>query len=429
MTDNNYRMIQNDRRPFVSRLASGYKGVAILLLNTLVLYACLNLFLGLVIQIRHASRASGADVSDPVTSKWGADVLDQVYPDIDRDRRGQMLLECWNRPFVYGDFTHFKERPWNGKYVNVTDDGYRKSVDQGPWPPSSENLNVFVFGGSTTFGYGQPDELTLPSFLQQALAAHTKRKVSVYNFGVGWYFSTQERICFEKLLMQGHVPQIAFFIDGINDSSQMNNRPAFSREMAGAFDTVVGFDLSQSPATASATYLQRLVEVGFVRLPIGRLVEYLKSHLPVFNRLQELAGGGQVNEAESESLRQACETYFMNKLLIEQACQALGVLPVFVWQPAPGYKYELKHDLFAGQNKFERQGEFYRTMLEQLEQRPPDPRFIWCADMQENAAECLYCDHLHYTSAFMKTIADRIIRICSERKLLGEYLPSKSELN
>jgi len=59
-------------------------------------------------------------------------------------------------------------------------------------------------------------------------------------------------------------------------------------------------------------------------------------------------------------------------------------------------------------------------MLKELEQRPLDPRFLWCADMQESATEPLYCDHVHYTSAFMKAIADRIVRICLERKLLGE---------
>jgi len=338
-------MIQSDRRPFLSQFASGYKGLALLFFNTLVLFACLNIFLGLVLHVRQLLQASRLVITDPITSRYGSEVLDQVYPSFDRDRRQQMLSECWNRPFVYADYTHFTERPCKGRYVNVTDVGYRKSVNQGPWPPSSDNLNVFVFGGSTTFGYGQPDELTLPSFLQQALAAHTKRRVAVYNFGVGWYYSTQERICFEKMLMDGHVPQIAFFINGMNDSFNVGNRPFFSSEMAQAFQKVSGFDKSQSPAkdsqNDSQVYLQSLINVGFRQLPVGRLAHYLKEKFPGSNRSHDLAGSSQMNEEEENDwMRKSCETYFVNKLLIEQSCQALGVMPVFVWQPVPGYKYE-----------------------------------------------------------------------------------------
>ena len=165
---------------------------------------------------------------DPVFAKYGDDLL-LVYPNMNRQQIQDMLFENWSRPYVYADFTHFAERPFQGEYVNVTAAGYRKSADQGPWPPQDDAVNVFVFGGSTTFGYGLPDEQTLASCLQASLQRYSARPVRVYNFGVGWYFSTQERLLLEKLLVQGHVPDIAVFVDGLNDTtSAHNNRPPFS---------------------------------------------------------------------------------------------------------------------------------------------------------------------------------------------------------
>ena len=64
--------------------------------------------------------------------------------------------------------------------------------NQGPWPPDDHDYNMFVFGGSTTFGYGVPDEQTIASHLQEVLSHQTAREVRVYNFGRGMYRSSQE---------------------------------------------------------------------------------------------------------------------------------------------------------------------------------------------------------------------------------------------
>jgi len=119
---------------------------------------------------------------------------------MERDVRNAMLAEHY-QPLIYGDFTHFRERPFAGKYVNVTDIGYRKSLDQGPWPPNPNYFNAFFFGGSTTFGCGLADDQTLPSCVQREFAKYSTKRVCAYNFGVGYYYSTQERLCCEKLLM------------------------------------------------------------------------------------------------------------------------------------------------------------------------------------------------------------------------------------
>jgi hypothetical protein len=55
-----------------------------------------------------------------------------------------------------------------------------------------QQVYYFVFGGSTTFGYGESDNLTIPSNLQYYLReAFQTDQSAVYNFGRAFYFSSQ----------------------------------------------------------------------------------------------------------------------------------------------------------------------------------------------------------------------------------------------
>ena len=80
-------------------------------------------------------------------------------------------------------------------------------------------MNIFIFGGSTAFGYGVADQETIASYLQEI--CRTKRKnINVYNFACGFYYSTQERILLEKLISKGIDIDIAVFIDGVNEKGK-----------------------------------------------------------------------------------------------------------------------------------------------------------------------------------------------------------------
>jgi len=138
----------------------------------------------------------------------------------------------------FDQFVGFKEAPFRGKYVNVADNGYRLSPPQGPWPIDPKNYNVFVFGGSTTFGYGVTDDQTIPARMQAIMMEHSlARRVCVYNFGRGFYYSTPERILFEQLLLGGARPNLAVFLDGVNDFGSADDRFVYSRAFARAMES------------------------------------------------------------------------------------------------------------------------------------------------------------------------------------------------
>jgi hypothetical protein len=209
--------------------AAAFRTIATVLLATVIAALVVNGAAGVVLYLV-------APMSPGIAAIDDAAALEQLYPEMTSDERAQLLEESGARRLEYEPFTEFRERPFAGRYVNVSDEGFRRSRSQGPWPPRPDVLNVFFFGGSTTFGYGVSDDDTIPSHFQDYLSTRLGRPVHVYNFGRGFYYSTQERILFQQLLMEQHIPHVAVFIDGLNDLWYPDNGAAFSSELRGLVD-------------------------------------------------------------------------------------------------------------------------------------------------------------------------------------------------
>lgn len=78
----------------------------------------------------------------------------------------------------------------------------------------------FVFGGSTTFGDGVPDDSTVVAYLN---AIDTEK--TYINFGVQAYDSIREVDKLIYLLRKGYRPQTVIFIDGLNDVTTFAQSP------------------------------------------------------------------------------------------------------------------------------------------------------------------------------------------------------------
>src|SRR5690606_12542714 len=127
----------------------------------------------------------------------------------------RLVLENSNVPFVCNDETKFLMGTFDAIYVNVDEAGFRWNDTRPVWPPDDDAFNIFLFGGSTTFGFGEADNNTIATFLQRDLQQYAN--VVVYNFGQHVFFSGQERSLLEQLLEDDFVPNAAIFIDGLND--------------------------------------------------------------------------------------------------------------------------------------------------------------------------------------------------------------------
>lgn len=129
-------------------------------------------------------------------------------------------------------------RSFSGEQMNVDANGRRKTVSPNPKYGGLPKLRIAMYGGSTTFGWGMPDSLTLSSLLQQKMQGYFKdRQVVVTNYGVPYYNSGQESILFLATLTQlADTPDIAIFLDGMNDSSNLpeSKRPNMTIKFIGA---------------------------------------------------------------------------------------------------------------------------------------------------------------------------------------------------
>lgn len=143
------------------KLKKAYSTFAILLLNSIFFILILNGLCSLGLKI------SKLFSKDPVMDRYDPSIVYDSYPDMNQSTVDQMLHESTSRPYIFEPFVQFRERPYNGQYFNVHEAGFRIGKNQAPWPPVNENHNIFIFGGSTTFGYGLPDDQTIGSHLQE----------------------------------------------------------------------------------------------------------------------------------------------------------------------------------------------------------------------------------------------------------------------
>jgi hypothetical protein len=313
------------------------------------------------------------------------------------------------RPREYQLFTGWGEGAYHGKYINVSEHGFRLGTNQGSWPPVHDgNLVVFLFGGSTTFGSGVPDDQALGSRLQLLLEKKLGRPVTVYNFGQRSYYSTEERLLFEKLMMSGQRPDLAIFVDGMNDFRNANQEYPFKPSFQGLVERAD----ESSPGTET---WGEWLHSGIAKLPMSTLADFVRQKLRHAGYMKSTpeTGNQKVKYDDPEPLQKVTVRYFLNKRIIEEEAGAFSVRTLFVWEPAPTYEYDLKYHLFAG-NGF---GEFaftqygYPLMRDTVARTKPD-NFLWCADIQKDVHEPLYIDKTHYspkmTEMFAGCIADGV---------------------
>lgn len=366
----------------MGKLSRLYVAACVIAMNVLLLLAASNCAALYYNQESDRIEDRSPHIAEILASQ--PELLKLIYPHLSPDEVEAVLRETWNLEPEYELFTQFKEQPFKGQFVNVNEQGFRRVKDQGPWPPDPAQTTVFMFGGSTTFGYGIADHQTVPSHLQELLraAASGGEDIRVYNWGRGGYYSSQERALFCKLLLEGHAPDVAVFMDGLNDFGsfwrEQTYRDTFHRLMdAHAGDSFVSAELLRS-------------------LPLAKLFE---------GTLQPQA----VND-ERVTPEFVVDRYLANKKILEAVCAAHGVRPLFVWQPVQHYEYHPPATKMVVDVQ-ELGLRSYTLMKERREAGQTGADFLWLADLQarpEHRGGFIYVDAFHYTSDFARVIAQAI---------------------
>ena len=271
-----------------------------------------------------------------------------IYPGWSEVEIDSMLKENWTRPYIYNSYTQYRERPYQGRFVNVDSAGFRQNKIKKYLPLKTNKTNIFVIGGSTTFGYGLPDWETIPAQMEEML-----ENCDVYNFGCGSYFSSIELILFQRMMINGYRPDIVIFIDGLNDFYYVEDRNPFEWI----------FNLLKSKRDKSAKYSD------------------VDTNLKIVNR------------------------YLDNKSMIESIAKRYRIKVLFVWQPIPLYHVNPENHFI----QIEESNFYYAKYGYDLIPRSLK-NFLWLADMQQDIDRLCYCDQYHYNAFMSKLIAEKIVK-------------------
>jgi hypothetical protein len=363
------------------RVREWYVDFAIVWLTTCLLFLAVNLVL--------------AWIHGPPPAPLGLEIrrsaLPRARPDLDAAAIDLLVAET-PRSLAYEPYTDMTDPPLTGRFVNVDAAGFRRSKDQRPWPPAPDDVSAFLFGGSTTFGYGVADEDTIASYLQPLLSAGG-RPTHVFNFGHSGYYSTQERILFQQLVVAGHVPDLAIFIDGLNDFSAVKDEPFTAKRLRD------GFQVAESPLLLAAQALP----VTTTARHAGRLLGLLAPDTETRPPYDDVA-----------YLRAVLDRYRRSKRAITGIAAAYGIRPVFVWQPVPTYKFppgDAGRWMAGGGAGWSREG--YQLLAKTLAAEPLGDDFVWCADVAADGTDVFYVDTVHYGPV----LAERVARCIADAVL------------
>ena len=177
------------------------KKIAIIFFNTFILFLLLNILIILI----------WPKVSDIRNKKHS--YIDEVSELLELNENDLIILqnETWrkNYKFRYEPFIGHTEIDKNGKFVNFSHKNGRK-VNR----PENCNINLYLYGGSTTFGYGVTDAQTIAEYLQQILLDN----YCVFNHGRASFYSLQENYLFFEHIQSDRKIDYAIFLDGMNET-------------------------------------------------------------------------------------------------------------------------------------------------------------------------------------------------------------------
>lgn len=205
-------------------------------------------------------------------------------------------------------YTLWKRGHFASTYVNIDSTDLRVT----PKRPLPDARKVFVFGGSTVWGTGSPDSLTIPAQLQQLLGSG----YDVYNYGEAGYVHAQCQQLFLQLLAEGHVPDVAVFLDGANDTYTGVYSPGVPRH----------------PHQRGNPLAEKL-----------RGIPGLSNYALLVERIGMSATGGmrestvydvQCRPHIPDRAARTVETYLRMTVQTAAIANTMGVEPHFFWQPA-----------------------------------------------------------------------------------------------
>lgn len=346
------------KQKFLSWLLRKYKGVALILLNLIVLFGLINFIAAIILFI-------------PIKLHDGKSENHNHINDFD------------DSPASWDDY-------------NVGLEGIR--FDQKVNSYNVESLingAVWVFGGSTTFGHGVKDDETITAYLNRLDTSNT-----YLNFGGHDFNQSNEIDKLLSLLKMGYTPSGVIFIDGLNDVTRILNTN---------FHPTDTLDISENVTAINNNSSTKLtVNQVFKQLPVARLLKTLQ-----YAQLTHL--GSLHNEIDTVELNQVIsdlrEMYRYNYQFLLKISDAFGVPFSIYYQPVGILSYDnpfWKDTSLISNTPLYANINYIVPKMKLILQDWNLPSLYDITEIDDSCASC-YVDLIHYDNRLNRILAIAIL--------------------
>jgi lysophospholipase L1-like esterase len=310
---------------------------------------------------------------------------------------------------LYEPYTLWKRGPYQGETVTIDEDGIRLTTHS---QCAAQNYTIWMFGGSTMWGAGSPNWLTIPSLLAEQYEK-SGRPVCVRNYGTTAWVNTQEVVKFMlEVKRASRKPDLVLFYDGANDS--------YSVYQSGMIDVPVNNDLLRKkleegepvqwgwtrPKSDTQSWIVQYFRQSKTAQAISRLGARLRTSRsgsqPAFTR--QLSG---------DQIRSQMDLAYLKNLdLVDALARQYGFKTAFFWQPVMlvGHKH-LSAEEEAVQRKMVAANGGIQPAFQgmyDLAQKGDRPNFFDIADVLDNREDTIYIDFAHLSPEGNRIVAARM---------------------
>ena len=402
-----------------------YKSLAFQSFNTIVLILSLNMILAVFFWISDAFLNDQNKVDQRVLSHREKFSDPDAYTVMKPDEVKIFLDEqdvMGSIGFQYKAWVQFRNPEFQGTFLNTDRQGFRKT--KAPRLSSGNPLKVFVFGNSTTFGYGVSDDYTIPSYLQTVLEQqYPDHSILVRNLGQGFYYSTQELMLLISLIKDNDIPDYVIFIDGGTDTHQLQ----FKQDQPNFTDTLRDLWNFRSKETNFQS------KKNYTWIPMIRLIQIISRKLTASNPAGKSVNPDKekpINNLSPGTKEEAYNPYYVlnryrnNQKIIRSICYEYGIKCYFIWQPIPFYKYERSlHRNFPYPDEIPSNWpEVYKGM-----KSFSSSDFLYLGEFFEGVHDEVFVDDVHYNEKYNEKIAKEIAKLMKSNQ--KNLVTSSSNLN
>lgn len=260
----------------------------------------------------------------------------------------------------------------------------------------SKRQSVYFFGGSTMQGVHVGDEHTIPSQLTK-LAAINRHEIKSINFGQPYFYLKQEAILFQSLILDGKKPNIAIFLDGLNDFLQPNS----SYQGEPFFTPAMKWMLEQPYYGGKARII---LETNFYKI-ISKSQKSLKFSDAVPENIMYLNYSTPQEIDPKELYKPLAKNYINYVKVTTLLCKSLDIKCYFFLQPTPFLHYDRSHDIIAAPENKPIFNKGYNLIKQELSRLD---NFTSLDKVFESPSSPPYVDAVHYSPYGNKVIAEYI---------------------